>query len=239
MVSLDDARDGPLVTHCRGDSVLAAVKIHRISVAGTILCGLIAVSGVSSADPVTRASVEGSLGGYEQGVDVATVRSWGSEGASILIAISRDPSLLFAVRARALHALRAFAGDVRVRDHLRATAADPTQSLFLVRASLDALTEGFDDVAEVSRYLSDARVDVRDGAAWSLAASTNPAARAALRDRLRVESDPGVRATITDALARPTSAPAAPVVTPPAAARASVVPTSATRAVRRRVSRSR
>jgi hypothetical protein len=236
-VALDDARGGTLVSHDRGDSVPAAVKNLRSAVAGVILCGLLAGASNASADPLTRAAVERALGGYEHDADLATVRAWGAEGATLLIEVSRDNGLVVATRARALHALRAYGSDLRVRDHLRAMAATPTQDLFLLRASLDALIEGFDDVSEARRYLSDARVDVRDGAVWSLAASTNPAARVALRERLQVETDAGVRATITEALARPVPAPApatafAPRLTSPAV-------TTPTRAPRTRRARSR
>ncbi len=235
-VSLDDARGGALVSHRRGDSVPAAVKNLRSCVAGTILLGLLASPLAARADPVTRASVEGALRGYEQGADLATVRSWGGPGAALLMEISRDPDALIATRARALHSLRAFGTDLRVRDHLRATAAAPSQDLFLLRASLDALVEGFGDVTSASRYLSDPRSDVRDGAVWSLASSTDPAAHAALRERLRVEADPGVRATITEALARPTSLQTVTPVTPPAVGSASL---ATARAARPRRARSR
>lgn len=228
-----------MVSHWRGDSVTAAVKNLRSCVAGTILCGLLASPLCAWADPVTRASVEGALRGYEQSADLAAVRAWGAPGAALLMEISRDPDALIATRARALHALRAFGADLRVRDHLRATAAAPSQDLFLLRASLDALIEGFGDVTAVSRYLSDARADVRDGAVWSLASSPDPAARAALRERLRFETDPGVRATITEALARPTPAAVAQPVTPPAVGVASVATPSAPRAARPRRARSR
>lgn len=226
-----------MVTHDRGDSVPAAVKNLRIAVAGAILCGLLAGASNASADPVTRATVEGALGGYEHDVDLATVRAWGAEGATLLIEVSRDAGLVVATRARALHALRAYGTDLRVRAHLRAVAAAPTQDVFLLRASLDALIAGFDDVDEARRYLSDARADVRDGAVWSLAASANPAARVALRERLQVETDAGVRATITEALARTVAAPVAatafaPRLSTPAA-------TSPTRAPRTRRARSR
>ncbi len=165
---------------------------------------------VASADPVSRAVVERSLGGFEQGVDLASARAWGSAGAEHLMAIARDTDAVVAVRARALHALRAYPESSAVRAFLRATAGAPGQDVFLLRACLDALVEGFDDVAEASRYLADGRADVRDGAVWSLAASRNPAARAALRERLRVEADAAVRATITDALARDAAAVAPP-----------------------------
>jgi hypothetical protein len=169
----------------------------------------------AAADPVSRADVERALSGYEQSVDVAAASAWGPAGAAHLMAIARDADAVVAVRARALHALRAFPGSAPVRAFLLSTAASPSQDVFLLRASLDALVEGFDDVAEASRYLADARVDVRDGAVWSLGASRNPAARAALRDRLRVEPDAGVRATITDALSRApvVGAVAAPPIT--------------------------
>lgn len=214
-----DARAGPLVPHTPDGRVPPAVKNPRSALAGVLVAAL-SYASVAGADPITRAEVERALQGYEQGASVDTVRAWGSAGVRALIAVSRDADQVIAVRARALHALRAFSADADARAHLRAVAASDAD-LFLVRASFDALVEGFDDVATVARFLADPRVDVRDGAAWSLAASRNPEARTALRDRLRVETDVTVRRTLTDALAATPAAPLAPAVTvtvaPPAA----------------------
>lgn len=150
----------------------------------------------------TREAMALELGGFEHEPDVATVRGWGASGAATLMALGNDPQALPHVRHRALHALRAFSTVPAVRDYLRRVASLPQQELFTLRASLDALVEGFDDVAFVARFLADPRADVRDGAAWSLSRSSSPAARTALQDRLARETDEAVRRTVTDALQR-------------------------------------
>jgi hypothetical protein len=193
-------------------------------------------SSVAAADPVTRASVEASLAGYEGEPDVATIRQWGVDGERALLQIARDATLQGVVRVRAFHALRALAPDAGVLRLLRETAATPTADLFVRRACFDALVEGFDDVAEVARHLADPDVLVRDGAAWTLSRSTHPAARAALRARLAVETDPTVRLTLTQGVSAPTVAPT--VVTTPMAQSTLTVTAAprraSTRTVRRR-----
>ncbi len=175
----------------------ARTFIHSL-VVGT---SLLLASPALRADPPTRDVVVRELSGFETAPTVAAVRAWGTPGATLLMDIANDPSALHHVRARAVHALRAFNTSVPIHAFLRAFAAAPNQGLFLLRAALDAMVEGFDDVPEVSRYLRDARVDVRDGAAWSLSQSTSAAARAALDAALRTETDPTVRATLQRALA--------------------------------------
>jgi len=200
-------------------------------------CAALSLAPAAAADPVTRASVEASLSGYEGEPTVAAVRAWGVDGERALLAIARDATLGGVVRVRAFHALRAYAPDAGALRLLRETAAQPGADLFVRRACFDALVEGFDDVAEVARHLADPLPEVRDGAAWTLSRSARPEARAALRARLAVETDPTVRATLAqaDAPPAPVTAPAASVVVPvahapaPAPARRAVV-----RAARRR-----
>lgn len=164
----------------------------------------------AAADPITRAEVVDSLGGFEHAPDASAVRAWGTTGASHLMSVANDAALPLHVRVRAVHALRVHGAMAPVRTFLRALAGVSGQNLFLLRASLDALVEGFNDTAEVARYLVDPRVDVRDGAAWSLAASRDPAARAALSARLSVETDANVRLTLTTALRNGATPPVTP-----------------------------
>ncbi len=154
----------------------------------------------AAAQQATRAQMEHDLAGFEEGPDEAAVRSWGAEAPAALMAIGNDASAPPHVRQRAVYALRHFRQRPAVRDYLRALAAVPGQGIFLLRAALDALVLGFDDLPTAAGFLADARVEVRDGAAWSLARSTNPSARSLLAERLRVERDETVRRTITDAL---------------------------------------
>jgi hypothetical protein len=208
------------------------VKTQRFFLSLVVLA---LVPSLAWSDPVTRTDVERVMSGFEHSSDLATIRAWGAPGAHILSDITNDTQLPPVTRARAAHALRAFRGDATVQTFLRSVAASRDVNLFVMRSCFDALIDGFDDVTEVSRYLSDTRSDVRDGAAWSLAASRLPQARAALQDRLRVETDEVVRETITRALATPAVAPIAPVVINSAPSVSFTVPT----VNRRRIVRAR
>lgn len=154
----------------------------------------------AGAQQLTRAQVEHELGGIEQAPDDATVRQWGAGAPAVLMAIGDDPAAAPHVRQRAVFALRLFGARPGVKEYLRALAAVPGQGLYVLRAALDALVVGCNDVATAGGFLGDPRSEVRDGAAWSLARSTNPAARGLLAGRLRVERDETVRRTLTDAL---------------------------------------
>jgi len=154
----------------------------------------------AAAQQSTRAQMEHDLAGFEQGPDDAAVRSWGAEAPSTLMAIGNDAAAAPHVRQRAVFALRHFSQRTAVRDYLRALATVPGQGLFLMRAALDALVIGFDDLSVSAGFLADPRVEVRDGAAWSLARSPSASARALLTERLRVERDETVRRTIAEVL---------------------------------------
>lgn len=160
----------------------------------------------AAAQQVTRAQLEHDLGGYEQAPDEAAVRAWGADAPLLLMTIGNDPEAAPHVRQRAIYALRVFGARPGVKDYLRALAAVPGQGLFVLRAALDALVVGCNDVATAGGFLADPRVEVRDGAAWALARSTQPAARALLTERLRVERDETVRRTLGDALQSPRAA---------------------------------
>lgn len=154
----------------------------------------------AAAQQVTRAQIEHDLGGYEQAPSDATVRGWGAEGPAVLMTIGNDPEAAPHVRQRAVYALRLFGARPGVKEYLRAIAAVPGQGLYVLRAALDALVVGCNDVATAGAYLADSRSEVRDGAAWALSRSTNPAARALMAERLRVERDETVRRTLGEAL---------------------------------------
>lgn len=154
----------------------------------------------AAAQQVTRAQVEHDLGGFEQAPSDAMVRGWGAEAPAMLMTIGNDPQAAPHVRQRAVYALRLFGARPGVKEYLRALAAVPGQGLYVLRAALDALVVGCNDVATAGGFLADGRAEVRDGAAWALARSTNPAARTLMADRLRVERDETVRRTLGDAL---------------------------------------
>jgi HEAT repeat protein len=180
------------------------VSARRRILGLTALLSTSALACPAAAQQATRAQVEHDLAGFEQGADDATVRAWGADAPALLMTIGNDPNEPAHVRQRAVFALRHFAQRPAVRDYLRALAAVPEQGLYVLRAALDALVMGGGDVATAAGFLDDPRVDVRDGAAWALARTSNPAARVALSARLRVERDETVRRTISDALAAAT-----------------------------------
>jgi HEAT repeat protein len=167
----------------------------------TALLSALSMACPAAAQQATRAQVEHDLAGFEQGPDDAAVRAWGADAPALLMTIGNDPAAPPHVRQRAVFALRHFAPRPAVRDYLRALTAVPEQGLYVLRAALDALVMGGGDVATAAGFLDDARVEVRDGAAWALARTSLPAARTALTARLRVERDETVRRTIADALA--------------------------------------
>ena len=59
-------------------------------------------------------------------------------------------------------------------------------------------------------HLDAAETDVRDGAAWAIGAATTPAARTLLEARLRTETDPTVRMTLTTVRSSPILSSSAP-----------------------------
>jgi hypothetical protein len=211
---------GALVYHDDRGSV-RPVRISSTAFSWAIVLWL--VPSLAYADPVRRTEIEAALSSFEGEPAVADVRAWGPQGRTFLLELARDPRAFAHVRTRAVHALRAFEGDAAARQFLRDTAAFPAQELFMLRAALDALIEGFGDVAAVARFLNDPRVEVRDGAAWSLARSRDPAARAALTAQLRVEADPTVRDTLTRALGDASPTTSAVVAAPPASVATSIV----------------
>ena len=166
----------------------------------TLLLSACALACPAAAQQATRAQVEGDLAGVEQGPDAAAVRAWGADGPAVLMAIGNDPGVAPHVRQRAVFALRHYGARPAVREYLRALAQVPGQGLFVLRAALDALVLGCDDLATAAGFLGDPRADVRDGAAWALVRATKVEARALLAERLRVERDETVRRTITDGL---------------------------------------
>lgn len=189
---------------------MTSFKLASRSIVACLTLGAALATANVNADPITRGEVIDSLGGFEHAPDTSAVRAWGATGAAHLMSVANDVALPLHVRVRAVHALRAYGTMVPVRTFLRALAGVTGQNLFILRASLDALVEGFNDTVEVARYLADPRVDVRDGAVWSLAASRDPAARSALAARLAVETDANVRLTLTTALRNGTTVPPVP-----------------------------
>jgi hypothetical protein len=152
------------------------------------------------ADPPPRAEVVTALSGFERGPDLGTVRNWGPGAVRVLIDIASDAHVVGPARLRAVYALRAFSTDASARTFLRTTALDESLLLVMRRAAFDALAEGFSDVETLTRLLHDPASDVRDGAAWALSRVHTPAARTALQDALRTETDATVLVTLRRAV---------------------------------------
>lgn len=171
----------------------------------------LSLSGVASADPITRATLRTELSGYEEAPTQATVRQWGTDGAALLMELANDASEAPFLRARSVSALRWFAPNEAVHRFVTLTAASPGD-LLVRRAAFDTLVVGFNDLSAVAAHFDAPDADVRDGVAWSLAAANTPASRALLDARLRIEPDENVRRTISTALARTTQRTTTPPV---------------------------
>ena len=153
----------------------------------------------ATADPLTRTSLRAELSGFEDAPTSGAVRQWGTDGAALLMELANDGTEAPFVRARAASALRWFAPNEAVHRFLALVAAAPGD-LLVRRAALDGLALGFNDTAAVAAMFDSPDADLRDGAAWALAAVNSPTSRALLDARLRVETDENVRRTITTAL---------------------------------------
>lgn len=180
----------------------------RHTILAASLCAATAlVAAPASAQTVPRAVMVEALSAWESEPSPAVVRGWGDGAPEALIALAESDDLDAHAQVRAVHALRAFGASTRAHAWLRAVASRGPVGLFFLRAALDALIEGFDDVDAVAPRLSDPDPAVRDGAAWALSRSPSARARAAVEARLAVEGDANVRRTLSE-VAR---APRAPV----------------------------
>lgn len=153
---------------------------------------------VAKSDP--RAQVLALLSGYEQ-VNPSEALRRIPQAADLLVAIAQDPAVSGLRRVRAIEAL----GHVPTAaglSYLRAVVARTRGrgdglSIYELSAATRALGGfGAPVTAELLPLLGHESPDVREGAAHALGKIGTPEAKAALRDRIVVEKDSGVRATL-------------------------------------------
>lgn len=161
-----------------------------------------ACPGPARAEAPSRDRVRMLLSAYEHGPRPSAWRALGPATVGVLAELYDDAGEPFYVRIRAVEA----AGHFRTpasRTFLRAVARAAPQRDLMVRAAVLALGRAFGASAlrDVTPFLGDRRVAVREGAIVALVRMQDPAARAALRAHLRVEDRPHLRARIARALA--------------------------------------
>lgn len=153
--------------------------------------------------PALAAPIDRALGGREHAVSAEDVRALGPHADRVLIGVASDARVSRLRRARALLALR-FAPSDESREFLRAVIADKRAcvegaDVLDLSAAITSLSPyGREVLADVLPFAAHASADVRHATVVVLGAMQAPEAQSALRARLFVERDPGVR----DAAAR-------------------------------------
>jgi hypothetical protein len=153
------------------------------------------------------APVDRLLGGREHVITAEEVRALGQNAGRILMGVFSDAHQSRLRRARALLALRFVPSDevrefLRTVVHDRREAVEGADALDLAYAISALSPYGRDVLAELLPFLAHRSSDVRSAAVSTLGASGAPEAESALRARLYVERDPGVRAAAARALKR-------------------------------------
>jgi HEAT repeat protein len=175
----------------------------RSAVAATALVGALLSTQPAHAAPPDLAQVRELLSGYEGGPAESTWRALGPETLGVLITLYDAQGEAPFVRQRAV-AAAAYYPSPAARTFLRAVLVTPGQSDLFIRTAVDALARAFGAAAwdEVQPYLAHPAVTVRMGAVRAAVRIGTPAARNALRARLRAEQDAEVREALSAALAR-------------------------------------
>lgn len=134
------------------------------------------------------------LSGFEDVPSDAQLRALGPDTVGTLAALYNDSSRPGFVRLRSVAAAGAFHTEAS-RTFLRAVLSRPGQSDLFIREGLLSLGRAFGDqaVAEIAPFLSRPETVVREAAVISLSRIHSARALQALRPRLTLESDPGVR----------------------------------------------
>lgn len=155
------------------------------------------------AAPPDAARVREMLSGFEGGPPESAWRELGPETLPVLIALYDSAQEAPFVRQRAV-AAAAYYPSPATRTFLHAVLITPGQSDLFVRTAVDSLARAFGAGAwdEVRPYLAHQALTVRMGAVRAASRIATPAARVALRQRLRSEPEAEVRDAITAALAR-------------------------------------
>lgn len=145
------------------------------------------------------------LGGIERVAGPEDVRRLGSDADRVLIAVASDGRTSRLRRMRAILALQ-HAPTMEALDFLRAVLAEEGAAIegpevLDVAAALSALApHGREVLSDLLPFLTHHSADVRQSAAAALAATRAPEAAAALRARVVVERDMGVRGVVLRAL---------------------------------------
>ncbi|MEZ4405951.1 MAG: hypothetical protein R3A52_05700 [Polyangiales bacterium] len=177
--------------------------MRRTILTASLFAATALVAAPASAQTVSRAVMVEALSAWESEPSPAAVRAWGDGAPEALIALAESDDLDAHAQVRAVHALRAFAGSARAHAWLRAVASRRPVGLFFLRAALDTLIEGFDDVDAVAPRLSRPRPRrARRGRVGSLSLPS-ARARAAVEARLAVEGDANVERTLSRSRAPP------------------------------------
>ena len=164
--------------------------------------GVVARDAAAQAAP-SRAHVRGLLSGIEHVPTDADWRRLGDGALPVLIDLFNSPAEPAFVRLRALGATGAFPRPA-VRTFLLAAARVEHQHDLLVREAVVTLARAFGAAAvrDLLPFLSHPEVVVRDATARSLGRIGGAQAIRALRARLALEHDEGVRSSIEGALRR-------------------------------------
>jgi len=143
------------------------------------------------------------LSGYEDMPSDAQLRAMGPEIVGTLATLYNDASRPGYVRLRSVTAAGAF-HTAAAHTFLRAVLTRPGQSDLFLREGLLSLGRAFGEqaVSELAPYLSRDESLVREAAVISLTRIRSTAALEALRARLPLESDPGVRRRLEASLRR-------------------------------------
>ncbi|HJL05493.1 MAG TPA: HEAT repeat domain-containing protein [Polyangiaceae bacterium LLY-WYZ-15_(1-7)] len=154
-------------------------------------------------DDALVSQVRQLLSGVEAVPPAATWRALGSGGLRALVALYQSPTEPPFVRARAVSAAAHYPVPA-ARTFLKAVAGAPGQDALFVRRAVRALGAAFGAQAEADLrpYLAHPAPAVRVAAARALAPIDTPSARAALRERRRVERARSVREALDAALTR-------------------------------------
>ncbi len=148
-----------------------------------------------------REQVLEQLSGVEDPPSAEALMALGDGVDAVLMEIAADDSLPRTRRGRAVHALGSFPTETG-KTHLLATLA--AEDSYLARKAVYALGSGWGEAAlpELSQALASEDLRLREAAAHAMAGIDAEPVRAALTERLAVESEPTVRDAITAALAQ-------------------------------------
>jgi HEAT repeat protein len=162
---------------------------------------LLLISGAAWAAPVDKVLMM-----REHVVTAEEVRALGPRADRLLIGVASDARSSRLRRARALLALRHVPSE-EAREFLRAVIADKREAVegadvLDLAAALTSLSPyGREVLTDLLAFVAHRSADVRHAAISALGAVHEPEAESAIRARLYVERDPGVRDAAARALA--------------------------------------